>query len=505
MSLTIAFSTRAIKSSFIDHIKKTCGVRDVEILPFENPNGVSLTEIYNKALNKASNDVVVLTHDDLTFTSKGWGRKLLERYSESTYGILGVAGTTHMESTGRWWQDTTKMVGRVSHSHEGKTWVNAYSSTFPKQILRVCCLDGVFFSCHKKRIVNNFDENIKGFHFYDVDFCFGNHLKGVELGVIFDVKITHKSIGKTNDEWEDNRKQFVAKYSLDENNNPILPHHIKPDIKFIPVNKTFKDLPKVEIIIPNKNNFKLLKGCINSIINKSNYSNYTITVADTGSEPKKLKKIRKYCEKNNVKLVEFEFYHFAGTNNDVVRDHCDADTELLLFCNNDIELVNDAISEMVSLYVKNKKSCGTVGARLHFGDHTIQHAGIMLFGKPQKTGQMQIGLSHSGFRTSYSYPINNQIGTLGNTGAFLLIKKDLFEEIGMFNESYLDCLEDVELNMQCIMKGKKNMFAGNAVAYHFESRTRKSDGAIKPEDFNTLMKYVNEHNKQLIRYIKIIQ
>jgi hypothetical protein len=160
---------------------------------------------------------------------------------------------------------------------------------------------------------------------------------------------------------------------------------------------------------------------------------------------------------------------------------------------------------MVSLYVKNKKSCGTVGARLHFGDHTIQHAGIMLFGKPQKTGQMQIGLSHSGFRTSYSYPINNQIGTLGNTGAFLLIKKDLFEEIGMFNESYLDCLEDVELNMQCIMKGKKNMFAGNAVAYHFESRTRKSDGAIKPEDFNTLMKYVNEHNKQLIRYIKIIQ
>ena len=73
----------------------------------------------------------------------------------------------------------------------------------------------------------------------------------------------------------------------------------------------------------------------------------------------------------------------------------------------------------------------------------------------------------------------------------------------MFNEQYMDCLEDVELNMQCIIKGRKNMFAGNAVAYHFESRTRKSEGAIKPEDFNQLMQFVNQHNKKLLKYIKV--
>ena len=127
----------------------------------------------------------------------------------------------------------------------------------------------------------------------------------------------------------------------------------------------------------------------------------------------------------------------------------------------------------------------------------------MLFGQPQKDGRMQIGLGHQGFRSSYNYPVNNLIDTLGNTGAFLLIKKSLFEEIGMFNEQYMDCLEDVELNMQCIIKGRKNMFAGNAVAYHFESRTRKSEGAIKPEDFNQLMQFVNQHNKKLLKYIKV--
>ena len=125
MSLTVAFSTRRINSSYVQHIKKTCGVKNLEILPFENPDGTSLTEIYNKALSQAKNDVVVLCHDDISFNAKGWGRKLLDRYNESDYGILGVAGTTHMASTGRWWQDTTKMVGRVSHTHEGKTWVNS--------------------------------------------------------------------------------------------------------------------------------------------------------------------------------------------------------------------------------------------------------------------------------------------------------------------------------------------------------------------------------------------
>ena len=506
MSLTVAFSTRRIKNSYIEQVKKTCGVKNVEILPFENPDGISLTEIYNKALKKATNDIIVLAHDDIAFTNNGWGKKLVERYNKSDYGILGVAGTTHMESTGRWWEDTSKMVGRVSHTHNGKTWVNSYSTTFPKQILRVCCLDGVFFSCHRKRILKNFDENIKGFHFYDVDFCFANHLEGVKLGVIFDVKITHKSIGRTNDEWEENRKQFVEKYSVDKiTKKPLLPHYIKPELKFNDVKKTFKETPKVEIIIPNKNNFKLLKGCIDSILNITTYPNYKITVADTGSDSEHLTDIRKYCKDNNINLVEFEFYHFAETNNDIVRDYCDKDTELLLFCNNDIELVNDAISEMVSLYLRNKKSCGTIGTRLYFDDNTVQHGGIMLFGKPQPDGKMQIGLSHNGFKSSYTYPTSNLTDTLGNTGAFLLINKTLFESVGMFNEAYSDCLEDVELNMQCILKGKKNMFAGNGVAYHFESKTRKSDGAIKPEDFTTLMKFVNEHNKKLLKYIKITQ
>ena len=48
----------------------------------------------------------------------------------------------------------------------------------------------------KKRLSNNFDEDFNGFHFYEIDFCFNNHLNGVKVGVMSDLRITHKSIEK---------------------------------------------------------------------------------------------------------------------------------------------------------------------------------------------------------------------------------------------------------------------------------------------------------------------
>jgi hypothetical protein len=86
-----------------------------------------------------------------------------------------MAGTTDMSEIGRWWQDNTKMIGIVSHSHEGKTWENRYSANFEGDIIETVMLDGLFFVAHKERIKTRFDEDFKGFHFYDVDFTFNNH------------------------------------------------------------------------------------------------------------------------------------------------------------------------------------------------------------------------------------------------------------------------------------------------------------------------------------------
>jgi GT2 family glycosyltransferase len=467
--ISVVYCTRESNPKHSEHIKKTSGLANkIEIIEIVN-KGESLTIAYNRGLKQATNDIVVFCHDDILFNSNSWGRKLLNHFKNSEYGILGIAGTTSMNESGQWWSENNKMVGVVKHSNNGKTWENKYSSNFTKEIIETVVVDGLFFAVNKNVIKEDFNENVKGFHFYDIDFCFNNYLSGVKIGVIFDVKITHKSIGKTNDEWENNRKQFVERYK------ESLPVKLAPKIRYEHKEVKLTRTPKVSVIIPTKGKVDMLLDCIKSIMVIDGYPNIELLIADTGSEDEDLERINDELTKadwitdKEWKLIEYDYYNFAKINNDVVRNHVSIDTELLLFSNNDIKLLNNALTQMVSMYLK-KNNIGTIGCRLHFDDDTIQHSGVIMFITPQGT----IGLSHKGLGSYYSYHLNNR-NVLGNTAAFMLTPKETFNQIGGFNEEYIECFEDVEYNIDCLSKGKENIFISDGVAYHFESQTRNDD------------------------------
>ena len=223
--ITIGFSTRKIDNDFIDMIKKTSGVSNPEIIPVENNGQLSLTEVYNKILNDSKNDIVILCHDDIYFDSKNWGQKILKHFKRNpNYGILGLAGTTHMPKSAKWWEDFSKMKGIVNHEHEGKKWESKYSSSLGNQIDDVVLVDGLFIVINKNKIKQPFNKEIKGFHFYDVDFSFRNFIDEVKIGVMYDVRVTHKSIGQTNEQWEKNREVFAEKYK------EVLPVKIKKNL-----------------------------------------------------------------------------------------------------------------------------------------------------------------------------------------------------------------------------------------------------------------------------------
>jgi hypothetical protein len=210
--ITVGYSTRQSNPHFQEYLKKTCGYPKVEIIEKVNPNGRSLTEVYNEILSESKSDIVVLCHDDIYFEKNGWGNYILNHFKRTEYGILGVAGSTHIPKSGMWWEDRRRMVGIVNHEHEGKKWESKYSPSLGKEISPTIIVDGLFLVIHKQRIKHNFDETVKGFHMYDVNFCFRNYLDGVKVGVMFDIRITHKSIGMTNDEWEKNRISFSEKF-----------------------------------------------------------------------------------------------------------------------------------------------------------------------------------------------------------------------------------------------------------------------------------------------------
>jgi hypothetical protein len=228
--ITIGYSTRQTNPTLQEYFKKSCGIPKCQVIEKINPNGKSLTEVYNEIINESENDIIVLCHDDIYFEKSSWGNKILKHFKKNPdYGILGVAGSTKMPESGMWWEDKRKMRGIVNHEHEGRKWESKYSSNIGNLIDDVVLVDGLFLVINKEKYKEKFNEEVKGFHFYDVDFSFRNYINGVKIGVIYDVRVTHKSIGQTNQEWEDNRKIFAER----EKDN--LPQILKDDFKNRPL------------------------------------------------------------------------------------------------------------------------------------------------------------------------------------------------------------------------------------------------------------------------------
>lgn len=210
--ISIVYSTRKDKPEFKEHIEKTCGYKKIEIIQITNDGEMSLTQAYNKGLKMANNDLVVFCHDDIIFETNNWANKLIKIFEKNPeYGIIGIAGTTDLID-GRWWTIRESMNGIVSHQHEGKKWTNYYSKDQGNKISDMVVLDGLFFGINKTKIKHSFDEDFHGFHFYDISFCFPNYLEGVKIGLTTQIRVTHLSIGQTNQQWEGHKIRFEEKY-----------------------------------------------------------------------------------------------------------------------------------------------------------------------------------------------------------------------------------------------------------------------------------------------------
>lgn len=210
--ITVGYSTRKHNPEFIEYLKISSGLKNIEVIEKINTGNKSLSQTYNEIISESKTDIIVLCHDDIYFDSKKWGEKVLKQFQKTNYGILGVAGSTFLPESGQWWEDPSKMVGIVNHESNGKKWESRYSEDIGIKIQKTVIVDGLFIAIDKNKIKKTFDENVKGFHFYDVNFCFNNFLEGVNIGVIFNVRITHKSIGQTNEQWNENRKIFAETF-----------------------------------------------------------------------------------------------------------------------------------------------------------------------------------------------------------------------------------------------------------------------------------------------------
>ena len=496
--ITVIYSTHKdeeYNNKFKKHLLDTIGVKNPQILEYENHNQYSLSNVYNSGIKESNYDIVVCCHNDIKL-EKNWGKKLLEDFSNNPeFGIIGKAGSCYFPESGVYWERMHQtMVGQVYHHPEGqKKWINRYSVKMDN-LIPVVTVDGLFISFDKTKIKHQFDESIGKFHFYDHLFCIPNYLDKVKIGVTSSFDITHESVGQPNQEFWDSKDKFIEKWGK------VLPLDLKPNtISYSEIKeKPLKNIGKVAVIIPTKGNVDLLYTSVKSFYDNCNSNLFDVFIADTGSTDDEKNRIKnEILPMGNINLIEYDYYNFAKINNDVVKNHISSEYEFLLFANNDIKLLNNVIYGMLKIF-KHHPKAGTVGCRLHFEDNTIQHDGI-IFGLGPKKNLM---VTHANLGSYYLYTTGIK-EIYGNTAALMMIRKNLFLNIGGFNEKYTTCFEDVELNLSCIITGFKNYYDGSLVAYHYESKTRGKNAKNSKKEFydftETLEPFIKENYNKIFR------
>lgn len=355
--ITIGYSTKKIDPEFREYIEKSCGLRGIEVIPFENPGTHSLTEAYNIILEKSTNDIVVLCHDDIYFEKGNWGNKVVKHFKRNPdYGIIGAAGSKYMPKTGMWWEIPSEMYGVVNHEHEGKKWTSKYSEPKGNKLDHTVLVDGLFMVVNKAKIKTKFNEEVKGFHFYEVDFCFRNFLEDVKIGVFYDIRITHKSIGMTNDQWELNRQQFVTTHK--DNLPVILPTtYNKKTVK--------KDEPLVTLAMPIYNYAKMLNPCLNSVFNQD-YTNFEVVIVNDGSDDEYcLLKLKTLESHDSIKVIHKENTGVSDTRNIAVKE---GKGEYILPLDADDMILPGYLKTGVNIIRKNPKISPVYCDTVHAGE-----------------------------------------------------------------------------------------------------------------------------------------
>ncbi len=254
---------------------------------------------------------------------------------------------------------------------------------------------------------------------------------------------------------------------------------------------------KISILIPNKDHVEDLRRCIDSIKERSTYSNYEIIVIENNSTGKAVfdyyDTIRK--QKNITVVTCTGAFNYAKINNFGASY---ATGKYLLLLNNDTQVISMNWMESMLMYAQ-RPDVGAVGAKLYYGDRTIQHAGVVIgLGAHRTAGHThyKINYDNLGYMGRLCYAQN----VSAVTGACLMVRKSLYDALGGLDEAFAVALNDVDFCLRVREKGYLNIFTPFAELYHFESASRGSDivDAKKAERYEDESELFRERWKKLL-------
>jgi len=197
LSIIVSTYRKKYYADLVRSVEETIGKIPYELIPVENAGQFSMCKAYNIGARKAQYPLLCFVHEDVTFRTENWGVVVCEYFEkDENLGALGVAGGNKTSLVTGW-------ASGIPDWDNMHIYQDSRLYSFPDKPAYVNVLDGVLIFTPKK-IWNEivFDESIRGFHFYDLDYTYrvSQKYRVFVTNVLF---INHYSKGNFGKDWID--------------------------------------------------------------------------------------------------------------------------------------------------------------------------------------------------------------------------------------------------------------------------------------------------------------
>ncbi len=228
------------------------------------------------------------------------------------------------------------------------------------------------------------------------------------------------------------------------------------------------------IIIPVFNRVELTQQCLTHLAQVTSDPSFEVIIVDNASSDETPEFLRTL--EGDIQVIRNEENRgFAKACN---QGAALAKGKYLVFLNNDTIPQSGWLTALVE-EVESHEQVGVVGSKLLYPNNTIQHAGVVISRKYGTPYHFLSGVQHD------HSMVNERKEYQAVTAACMLVRKEIFSQVGGFDESYINGFEDVDFCLKVRELSNIIVYQPKSCLYHLESQTagRKEKDAENAQRF----------------------
>ncbi|MFC1649116.1 glycosyltransferase family 2 protein [Patescibacteria group bacterium] len=242
---------------------------------------------------------------------------------------------------------------------------------------------------------------------------------------------------------------------------------------------------QLSIVVLNYNTADLTINCLKSLEKVSDETGFEVMVVDNASVDDSVEKIKQYISKNTkykTMLIQNKDNLGFSKGNNAARKYCNS--KFVLFLNSDTLVSKGALKKPID-YLYAQKEVGAITVKMKLPGGGLDKDARRSFPTPW------VSLTHLVFGLDKVFPTSKLFarywyGYIPATktheidviqGAFFLVRREILDEVGWFDEDYFFTGEDIDLSWKIKVRGYKLVYYSQAEIVHIKQASRK----ITPE------------------------